>query len=246
MSKDSPSAGAGAVRPERPDRRAGRGVGGAVPFGVALIAVGVLLLLGQLDVLDPARVAAEWWPLLVIGAGLWWLFTRAWLTGAFALGAGLLLLGITLGVLDAGLGNLIFPLFLLLVGLLLLTSGVRLRRATAVAGDTTARHGPAAQRPAGHVDRRPSATAVFGDARLRLYDDGDDPEALVASVTSVFGDVHVQVPAGWRVRNRTSALFGDVKIPRDQPTYPEAPVAELHGLVLFGDLKVRYEDPEEV
>jgi len=50
------------------------------------------------------------------------------------------------------------------------------------------------------------------------------------------------VPAGWRVVDRTTTLFGDVRIPKDQPDYAEAPVVELHGVAIFGDAKVRYLD----
>jgi hypothetical protein len=95
--------------------------------------------------------------------------------------------------------------------------------------------------PAGDL----AATAVFGDARLVVSDSDPGLDRATVTALSVFGDVKIDVPAGWRVENRATAILGDVKVPRDQPTYAEAPVVELHGLVLFGDAKVRYLDATE-
>ena len=51
-------------------------------LGVLIVAVGVIALLIQLDVidLDLGELIADWWPLLVIGVGLAALVTvpRAW------------------------------------------------------------------------------------------------------------------------------------------------------------------------
>ncbi|MFA9432204.1 LiaI-LiaF-like domain-containing protein [Egicoccus sp. AB-alg2] len=205
-----------------------------VLFGLALIVAGLLLLLDRLEVLDAGRLAADWWPLVIVGIGVWWLFADSRLAGLAAIAVGVVLLGVVHDVVEGNVGNLIFPAVLVLIGAGALTAGARMRRAM--------RGLPA---PDGSWTQAPTAMAVFGDARLSVADDGTDHAAVTA--ISVFGDVEVAVPAGWRVVDRTTALLGTVRIPQAQPTYAEAPVVELHGLAIFGDAKVRYlDDPRSV
>jgi hypothetical protein len=215
-----------------------RRVEGAVPFGLALIVLGVLLALDNLEVLDASELLAGWWPLAVILAGVWWAVTGAPVSGLFVVVVGGLLLVSTLELVDIPIGRLVFPGILVAVGGAMLQAGLRVRAA----------HLEVAALPTASGDERTeglAATAVFGDARLIVSDDGVDTDRLVVSTTSVFGDVRVEVPAGWRLENRITKLLGDVTLPKEQPTYPESPVVVLHGVVLFGDVQVRYTDPVE-
>ena len=205
-----------------------------VALGVLLILIGIALLLDRLDVLDAGRLAADWWPLVVVGLGAWWMLTARRLAGLLAIGLGALLLAGIHDVVQVGVGNLILPAILVTAGAAGLAAGARLRAAV----DRPAPSGRHHQWGAS-----PIATAVFGDARVSIADDGGERAAVTA--VSVFGDVEVSVPAGWRVVDRTSALFGTATIPTDQPTYAESPVIELHGLAMFGDIKVRYLDDQD-
>ena len=200
-------------------------------FGLLLIMIGGLLLFDRAGVLDAGAVAAAWWPLLFVGAGLWMALTTSRLAGVLFVAVGVLVLAASHELVEADVLGLIWPAVLVTVGTGILLAGARMRGLSATwtaATERGARHGP------------PTATAVFGDARLNLADDGSDRTAVTA--LAVFGDVLVSVPAGWRVVDRTTTLFGEVRIPRDQPTYPEAPVVEIHGMTLFGDTRVRYLD----
>lgn len=215
-----------------------RRVDGAVPFGLALIVLGVLLTLDNLEVLDVSELLAGWWPAAVILAGVWWAVTGASVSGLFVAVVGAMLLVSTLELVDIPIGSLILPGILVVVGGAMLQAGMRVRAA----------HIEVAELPSTFGDQRTeglAATAVFGDARLIVGDDGVDTDRLVVSATSVFGDVRIDVPAGWRLENRITKLLGDVTLPREQPSYPESPVVVLHGLVVFGDVRVRYSDPVE-
>lgn len=205
----------------------------SVALGVLLIGVGGLLLLDRADLVDAGALAADWWPLLIVGAGLWTALTTSRLAGALLVVIGTLVLAAANDVVEADLLGLIWPAVLVAIGTGILVAGARMR------GLTGNRH----TAPDGAWQGPPTATAVFGDARLNLTDDGSD--RTVVTALAVFGDVLVSVPAGWRVVDRTTALFGDIKVPRDQPTGPEAPVVELHGMALFGDTRVRYLDAAE-
>lgn len=202
-----------------------------VVLGLLLIAVGLLLLLDRTEVLDAGIVAGDWWPLALVALGLWWLSTSNRLTGALAVAIGVLLLAAIHDVVEADLVGLVFPVVLVTIGTGALTAGARMRRVTR---DQPLRSEAAAW------SHTPTATAVFGDAKVSVADDGGARAAV--SVMAVFGDVQISVPAGWRVVDRTTAMFGSVRVPRDQPTYAEAPVVELHGMAIFGDARVRYLD----
>lgn len=236
-------------QPTRPRR-----VDGAVPFGLALIVLGVLLALDNLEVVDASDLLAGWWPVAVIAAGAWWAVTGAPVSGLATAAVGGLLLAVTLDVVDLPLARLILPGILLVVGGSLLQSGLRLRAAqdaAAAARDGTLGRGPAGSGSGcgGSTRERrlagPSATAVFGDARLVLGDEGHDTDRLLVTATAVFGDVRVEVPSGWRLEDHLTRLLGDVTLPAAQPTYPEAPVVVLYGLVALGDVRVRYAEFEE-
>ncbi len=226
------------TREERDRRRAG--INGAVPFGLALIAVGVILILDNLDLVDASALLAGWWPVALIVAGLWWSVTGAPLSGLFVIAVGVLLLATTQDVVDVELGNLIFPALLVIVGGALLQAGWKVRSARVSMASVTSGW----PRP-GSAPGEPSATAVFGDARLIVSDDGADLDRRLVTATAVFGDVSIEVPAGWRVVDNLTRVLGDVSIPRDQPHYPESPTVEVHGLCIFGDVTVRYVDLTE-
>ena len=225
-------------------RRRLRSVSGAVPLGLALIVVGVLLTLDNLAVLDAAELLAGWWPVAVMVAGVWWLLTGSPLTGLIVTVIGLLLLATTQDVVEADVGSLIFPVLLVIVGGGLLQAGWRVRTARITVGTASSvgagRAGAKASDAVGESQR--SATAVFGDARIAVYDDGADHRRVLVTATSVFGDVKIEVPPGWRVIDRVGRVFGDVSVPRDQPDDTEAPVVEVYGLVVFGDVTVRASD----
>ena len=220
-------------------------IDGAVPFGLALIALGVLLTLDNLEVVDATGVLAGWWPVAVVLAGLWWAFTDSPVAGVLVIVVGGLLLVATLDLVEVTVGALILPGLLLVVGGALVQAGARVRGAeVAMAGAGRAAVG-AGDADAGRHPRANVATAVFGDARLAVSDGGADVDELLVTATAVFGDVRVEVPAGWRIEDHLTRVLGDVTIPADQPTYPESPTIALHGLVLLGDVYVHYVDLAE-
>ncbi len=221
-------------------RRGGGRLDGAVPFGLGLIALGGLLALDNLEVLDAGALLAGWWPVALLVAGLWWLVTGSPVLGGVILVIGALLLASTQELVEVELGRLVFPGLLVVVGGGLLQAGIRVRRARFEV--LAARAGGSGS---GAPVVGPSATAVFGDARLLVGEDGSDPGRVVVTATSVFGEVSVEVPDGWGIEDRITRILGDVKVPRSQVAYPESPVVVLHGLVLFGDVQVRYVDLAE-
>jgi hypothetical protein len=209
-----------------------RSVDGAVPFGVALIALGVVLALDAADVVDAGELLAGWWPVAIVGAGLWWAVTGAAVVGLLVVLVGALLLTTTQEVVEAPVGALVLPAVLVLIGGAMLQAAARLRTArTEIPAHASGSRGTTPGQ---------AATAVFGDARLTLAAARPEQDRLLVAATSIFGDVRIEVPTGWRVEDRMTRLLGDVKLPTSPAADPATPVVELHGLALFGDVDVRY------
>lgn len=214
---------------------------GAVPVGLGLIVLGVLLALDNLALLDAGALLAGWWPVAVLAAGLWWLLTGSVVLGGVAIAVAGLLLAATQGLVEVPLSRLVLPGVLMVLGGGLLQAGRGVRAARLEVADAAA----ASSLAAAPAVAGPAATAVFGDARLVIGAHGDDPRRVVVTATSVFGDVVVEVPAGWRIEDRITRILGEVTLPRSQPASPASPVAIVHGVVLLGDVRVRYVDLAE-
>lgn len=236
--------GTGSHRTRASSRRTA--LNGSVQAGLALIVIGGVLLADNLGWLDAGALLRGWWPVLIILAGISWTVSGSRVVGVAAIVIGGLLLANVQDVIEADIGQLVFPSILVLIGVALLNASAKVRGARGADGNplrfATVRSGDGGRGwPAGDL----AATAVFGDARLVVSDGDVELDRATVTALSIFGEVKVDVPAGWRVQDHTTAIFGDVKVPRDQPTYAEAPVVELHGLVLFGDASVRYLDAPE-
>lgn len=152
---------------------------------------------------------------------------------------GVLLVLDNLAVIEVELTRLVVPAVLVIVGGSLLHAGRRVRTASIADGE----HPPWRRgAPGATTDgdgSGPSATAVFGDARLVIPASDDHGDRHLVTVTAAFGDVRIEVPATWRIDDHLTRVVGDVSVKRDQPADPAAPVVELYGLVLFGDVVVR-------
>lgn len=231
-----------------------RRAGSLTLVGLGLVVLGTLLALSRLQVIDAGEVISRWWPLVLVAAGIWWIWSGPRLGGWLALGAGVVLLLARLGVIPSQASALVWPLVLVIIGVAVLVTAL---------GAGRGRHGGVGPLPVATFASRQwagsvaelagsSVTALFGDARLRLSDGHDasrsdvtdtaDEGAATIFVTAIFGDCEIEVPAGWRIRDRVTNVFGTVHAPSGQPDWPEAPVLELRGITVFGDLHIRHHD----
>lgn len=230
-------------------------IGGTVLVGIALLVLGILLLLDTLQVLQAGALLAGWWPVIVVGAGLWWAVTGTPFAGTTTAVVGGLLLAVTQDLVSVSVGRLVLPGLALIVGSALLQAGLRLRT-----GLVDTRADTRARSPSGRNESEttgddhhafspagPVATAVFGDARLNVAGKptGSEGEVVDICATAVFGNVRVQIPAGWRVEDRITKLLGSVTVPKTQPPDPASPLAVLNGAAIFGDVQVSYGNLEE-
>lgn len=218
----------------------------SLTFGIAFIALGIVLLFDRAGAVDGWQVVADWWPTIVVLAGLSQVLTRPRnVVGGVILAAigGVLLLW-TLGLADVI--RVLWPVVLIGLGLWLLT---RQARPKAVGRGTNAEVVAPGDElvvvfsdrdvrvPAGPYGGQ-AITAVFGDLDLDLLDARIDGRVTMP-VTAIFGDVDLEVPAGWRVTVSGPELLGDVAL--SMPYEPPADAPELHLNVtcILGDVDVR-------
>lgn len=93
---------------------------------------------------------------------------------------------------------------------------------------------------------RNRGVTVFGDVRFDLRDSVcSEPEVHIEGRT-VFGDVVVVVPEGVEAELSGFTIFGDRRLElAPVPRRPHTPVVRVHGVTIFGDLRVQSLAPGE-
>jgi len=88
--------------------------------GLLFLAVGVILLIGNLNLYPVRSLLVQWWPVLLVIVGVKHLILyrgpSAWVSAAFWIGTGVLFLGSTLGIVSIGVPSLLWPILLIWFG----------------------------------------------------------------------------------------------------------------------------------
>lgn len=210
-------------------------------FGVLLITAGVLLLLDRADAVDAWALFTTGWPAILILAGAAQVLTRPrnLLGGAVLAGLGVALFTWTLGFVSSL--AVLWPLLLIALGIWLMAGRwTSVSRIEALAGSGTDIVAVFDNRSVERVGPfgGGSATAVFGDLRLDLRHATLEPEGATVQVTTVFGDVDLEVPEGWNVKVSGPELLGDVNLRAAHDPPADAPILQLRVVTIFGDIDI--------
>lgn len=93
---------------------------------------------------------------------------------------------------------------------------------------------------------RNRAITIFGDVRLDLRDSVCSESEVRIEGWTVFGDVEVIVPEGIEADLSGFTIFGDRRLELAAvPRSPQTPMVRVHGMSIFGDLRVRSLAPGE-
>ena len=100
---------------QRRDRR-----GAGILGGLLFLTVGIILLLGNLELFPARPVLSQWWPAILILFGikhlLMWSGRQALIGASFWIATGLLFLSSTTGYLNVGVTSLLWPIMLIWFG----------------------------------------------------------------------------------------------------------------------------------
>lgn len=214
-------------------------------FGAILVALGLGLLADQFF---PGLEIGFWlgriWPLAIVVLGLVVLLTRTstLLGGIILMVVGILLQFAVLGWLLESTWSLLWPAFLILLGVLVLVRFGRPGAATADSADAinafAAFYGSEI-RPQSANFRGGSATAVFGGIHIDLRNATPVREGAVLELTAAFGGMTVIVPREWRVELTGLPLFGGYSNKTVPSAAAGAPRLIVRCLAMFGGIDIK-------
>lgn len=205
--------------------------------------IGVGFMLDSLNIYDFSRVAGDWWPSVIIIAGLASLFSnpRQFLWPLIVVAAGVLLQLRHLGIINFDIWGLIWPALIISAGLSLI---IRRSSSTPEAIDDNAVDMFVAfsgQEARNFSDKFKGGkmTALFGGISLDLRKAKLADKATI-DVFTAFGGIDIRVPEGWNVKVSGLPLFGGWDNKVQAPEGKDAPTLYITGTCLFGGFEVKH------
>lgn len=215
---------------------------GRLFFGSLVVAVGVLVLLDNANLLDAGEIIGDWWPLAVILAGVLSFAAnpRRWAIPLLIVLVGLAVLLETTDLID--LGAVLFPAIIIVIGLFIIF-GRGIASRTDDTGDTIQSFNAFSGSELASNSRQfrgGSVSAVFGGAEVDLRNAALAPDAGL-DVFVAFGGVEIRVPEGWQVSVRGLPLFGGIEnATAKENLASDAPVLPVNATALFGGVEIKH------
>ena len=210
-------------------------------FGIVIVSVGAILLLGNLDMVDAGKIFRQWWPVVIVVGGILALAAnpRHWLVPVILiLGGGAVLLRTT-GVVDTV--GVLLPVGLIVIGLLVVFGrlGSNTTTSDSLINSFNLFSGSSLTSDSKHFEGG-RIGAIFGGAEVDLRNAVLAPDAAL-DVFTAFGGVEISVPRGWRVDIRGFPIFGGYENATGKDGLaPDAPSLRIDATMLFGGLEVKH------
>ncbi len=237
---------------------------GGVAFGLLLVALGIVLLLGQMGIVSTTYVFHFFWPAIMIFFGVECLFSRHRFNndlGIFLILAGIILLVSKLGYFHFGF-SVIWPLACIYWGLWIVarTFGARHWWETQAAGfaeqdvidvsEAGSKKAPADYSAVFGTFKRPITVknfktakleAIFGEVGLDLTQAEIEGDEATVRADAVFGACEIRVPETWHISVRGSAIMGEyVDKTHQRPLEgPGMKTLIVIGSAVFGSVEVK-------
>lgn len=211
-------------------------------IGALLIALGALIFLDQLRLIDFGRFVSIWWPLLLVGAGLSKLLTRSGspLFAFMLVASGAFLQLQRVGVIETDVLSLVLPLALIFFGAsLLLGRSKPFASATTNRIDEVAILGGATHRVLSNHFQGGRIVAAMGKIELDLRD-ASLAESATLEATAALGSVTIRVPRHWRVEVSGMPILGAIENAlRDPNVALDAPLLRISAVAALGQVEIR-------
>jgi hypothetical protein len=214
-------------------------------LGLVILAIGLALLGDAVGAFDADRLL-RFWPLAVIAVGVVLLWRARdggpWFPGAVLILVGGAFLLEELGYLRRGFDG-IWPLIIILLGLAIMSRGLRSRRLDAAdAQDTISRFAClCGYKPqiTSQSFRGGNLSVFMGGMELDLTAARPAPEGAVLDVLILMGGIEVRVPRDWNVEARVTPFMGGMEDSTDHSASDPAKRLVIKGFVMMGGVEVK-------
>lgn len=219
---------------------------GQLIVALVLIALGVVFLMGNLDIIDVdiGDLISTWWPLILIALGVTGLFQarKAPIGSIFLIFIGVVFLLITHDVADY---DILWPIVIIAAGIWVLFQNRLSRRSTAAADvghdsvNVSALFSGSVQRITSQNFQGGSVSATFGGVELDLRG-ARLAENAVLNVNVLVGGVELRVPDEWLVNVNGSPVLGAIECSKPQPAGTEdTPTLTVNASITLGGLDIK-------
>lgn len=219
-------------------------------WGIALIAVGVIIALNAFGLTDVELFFDGWWTLFIIVPCFIGLFNEREKTGnLIGLAIGVFLLLCCQNILDfAMLWKLAIPAIIVIIGVKLILSSIFGDKATKIMevmrqnGDNfkvgCATFSGQDMRFDGEVFTGAELTAVFGGVKCDLRNAVIEKDCAITA-TSIFGGIDILIPDHVNVKINSNSIFGGVSEKNHRPVIYNAPTLYINATCLFGGVDIK-------
>ncbi|MGO1368876.1 MAG: LiaF transmembrane domain-containing protein [Senegalia sp. (in: firmicutes)] len=214
-------------------------------LGIIIILIGVLLLLTSNGILDLniGYIISNFWPMILIGAGLFSLITNkaSKVGGAIVLTIGVLFQLRNLDYFDIFEYLEFWPVIIIIIGISLIFSNKdKWNKDQNDSIKPIAIFSGLNLRNTSNNFKGGSATVLFGGIELDLQEANIDHDKIATlDVFVAFGGLDMVVPEGWNVEIKGLPLFGGWDNKTRNKGNTNLPKLKINAVVLFGGVDVK-------
>lgn len=215
-------------------------------IGLILIVIGGILLLETFDIMNIGKIAAEWWPLILVFVGVAKLKGVDKTSGAVLFVVGIVLLLVTLQILNWASIIRFWPLILIAFGLSIImrSRGHKSRTKHEKTQEDFVRtitiFGGLDRKVKSDNFRGGDIVVLFGGVELDLRQVKFQDESCQLSLTALFGGIDVKVSSDVQVSVSGAPIFGGIENNTETILESgESPRLNCHCTVAFGGVELR-------
>jgi hypothetical protein len=216
-------------------------------LGLAVLALGVLWTLDNLDLVDASRYM-QYWPAILVAVGLAKLVAgrsgSERMSGVIWTFIGGWLLLHSLGYVHVSIWRL-WPVFLILIGLSMVVRSMGGNWDRGRVDDAGSTLGAFAMMSG--VDRKQTSqsfqggdvTAIMGGCEIDLRQASMVHSPVIVDVFAFWGGIDIRIPGDWTLRNEVVAILGGIEDSRKDVAGSPDKVVVIRGLALMGGIEIK-------
>jgi len=212
--------------------------------GLIILAVGVGSLLSSLNIIDFSATVLDWWPLLIIAAGLMIFMANPqhFIWPLLVVTAGALLQLRELEIVTFNVWQLFWPVLIIAFGLSVIFNRTHTHKDVTKKelDEQTAVFAGSKIKNESKDYKGGNLTAIFGGIELDLREADIKTEATI-NVSAVFGGVTLIVPLGWTVKSKILPIAGGVENKTVTVKDKKGPTLYLAGDVFCGGVDIKHQ-----